>query len=219
MNDNYSIQKRRNEKLSELRGNREKSSKSKFVCNSIIRIGISAILLGAVYFSFCYNHPVTNKVRVIIEENFTKEIDFSNIYDTYIDNFAGNPAIIPSFINKENEGELSQFAFTSPISELPKQIRQTDKGLYLDTVINEDVLAIGKGLVVNVGVHAEYGNTIVVRYENGIESVYAMMDEVYVEQNDWIEPGELLGSVENCLFFAMYEEEEYLSPLDVITFD
>lgn len=219
MINNYNIQKRRNKRLSELQEKKEISREKIFFRNSVIRIIISAILLGVVYFSFNSNMPITNNIKAFIEEQLMKEINFSSIYDTYIDNFAGSPAIISSFIAKDNESELSEYAFCSPISDSPTQIRQTDKGLYLDTVINEQVQAIGKGLVMSVGVHADYGNTIIVRYENGVESVYAMLDEIYVEKNDWIESGELLGSVTNCLFFALYDEEQYVCPLDVISFD
>lgn len=179
---------------------------------------MSILLLVITFLTFQASHPYAKLSQEFIRESITREFNFDGLYNWYKDKFSGYPAILPTFAIKEKE-DNSSYTLQSPISNPPIKMTQTKLGLYLDTAANEAVLSIGKGIVIYVGNQEKLGKTIMIRHQNGFESTYAMLENIDIEMDDWVEPGELIGSADTKMYFAIKNQFRYLNPLDVISFD
>ncbi len=214
MGKNSNIQKRRLKKLTKI----DSGIGLKVKDAQIIRLGSSIFLLIVVYLIFQVNQPYALKVQEFIEETLTREFNFSGVYDIYEEKFAGSPAIIPTLVKKDND-EYSEYAFILPITNSPLVTKQTEQGIILKIEKEEKVVAIGKGIIENVGKNDVLGNTILIRHQNGILVTYAMLKDITVEIDEWVEKGQEIGSVVNNLYFSISKQNEYLNPMEVISFE
>jgi LysM repeat protein len=66
-------------------------------------------------------------------------------------------------------------------------------GLDIDLETGDNVFAAWEGMVRISQYHSSYGNVVVVRHNNGLETLYAHMSQRKVRPGDHIEAGEILG--------------------------
>lgn len=66
-------------------------------------------------------------------------------------------------------------------------------GLDIDLETGDNVVAAFEGLVRISQFHASYGNVIVVRHNNGLETLYAHLSQRKVKPGDHVEAGQLIG--------------------------
>ncbi len=66
-------------------------------------------------------------------------------------------------------------------------------GLDLDLETGDNVYAAFEGMVRISQYHASYGNVVVVRHNNGLETLYAHMSQRKVKPGDHVEAGDLVG--------------------------
>ncbi|RZS93783.1 M23 family metallopeptidase [Aquimarina brevivitae] len=67
------------------------------------------------------------------------------------------------------------------------------RGIDIDLVTGDDVKSILSGKVRYVGYTSGFGNTVVVRHYNGLETVYAHLSSFTVSVNQEIEKGHIIG--------------------------
>ncbi|WP_158250459.1 peptidoglycan DD-metalloendopeptidase family protein [Aquimarina sp. I32.4] len=67
------------------------------------------------------------------------------------------------------------------------------KGIDIDLQVGDTVKTILDGKIRYVGYHGGYGNTIVVRHHNGLETVYAHLSKTIVKENDNVKKGQMIG--------------------------
>lgn len=67
------------------------------------------------------------------------------------------------------------------------------RGIDIDLVTGDDVYAVLDGKVRYVRSHAGHGKTVVIRHENGLETVYAHLSKQLVEENQIVSKGEVIG--------------------------
>lgn len=65
---------------------------------------------------------------------------------------------------------------------------------------DDKVLAVKPGVVVMSELHFQYGNTVVVRHSNGVESLYAHMAQLLVKVGDKVTTDSVLGYIGNTGF-------------------
>ena len=71
-------------------------------------------------------------------------------------------------------------------------------GLDLMSQTGDDkVFAVKPGIVVRAEYHPQYGNTVVIRHLNGVESLYAHMAQLVVKVGDKVTTESLLGYIGN----------------------
>ncbi|MCL2289784.1 MAG: peptidoglycan DD-metalloendopeptidase family protein [Bacteroidetes bacterium] len=86
---------------------------------------------------------------------------------------------------------------------------------------NEPVVAAFDGVVRIVKKFEEYGNTVVIRHYNGLETLYALLDNVNVITGQKVNAGDLIGYVGNkrkVLHFETRFLNEFFNPEKVINF-
>jgi murein DD-endopeptidase MepM/ murein hydrolase activator NlpD len=90
---------------------------------------------------------------------------------------------------------------------------------------NEPVVACFDGVVRIAKKFEEYGNTVVIRHYNGLETLYAMLDNVCVVSGQKLNAGELIGYIsipnqnkKNALHFETRFLNEFFNPEKIINF-
>ncbi|TRZ37702.1 M23 family metallopeptidase [Niallia circulans] len=88
------------------------------------------------------------------------------------------------------------------------------KGIDIAGDLGASVYAVDKGLVVKSYYSQSYGNVIFIKHENGLETVYAHLNERLVVENQNVEMGDMIGKMGNTgrssgvhLHFEIHENE------------
>ncbi|MGD9677314.1 MAG: peptidoglycan DD-metalloendopeptidase family protein [Vulcanibacillus sp.] len=208
------IQKKKIKKKSVINNNTESKVKDLF----FIRFIASIFLLGIIYLIFSFNQPVALKVQDFIRESLTREYNFLGLYEIYTDKFAGSPAILPTLVKKD-KNEFNDFAFIPPFQSPLKTFKQTEQGIIFEIGSEEEIVAIGEGIIVHIDEKNTIGSLIQIRHQGGIVATYAMFNEIKVEVDEWVETGQILGLANNKLYFSIFYKNEYLNPVEVIMFE
>lgn len=88
-----------------------------------------------------------------------------------------------------------------------------------------DVLAILNGVVINTKDDEELGKTVEIRHDNGMISIYQSLSEVYVQKDDVISQGLVIGKsgenkldkdLGNHLHFEIYDNGQSVNPLNYL---
>lgn len=88
-----------------------------------------------------------------------------------------------------------------------------------------DVVAILNGVVTNVKDDEELGKTVEIRHDNGMISIYQSLSEVFVNKDDTISQGLVIGKsgenkldkdLGNHLHFEIYDNGQAVNPLNYL---
>jgi murein DD-endopeptidase MepM/ murein hydrolase activator NlpD len=155
---------------------------------------------------------------------------YQNLWDTlYI---RSEKIEIPFFDNQlkiilVQEGNMP-FAFPVSGSISTGYIKYRGKqhtGIDFMVTKNEPVVACFDGVVRIANKFEEYGNTVVLRHYNGLETLYAMLENVCVVSGQKLHAGELIGHAgipdknkKNALHFETRFLNEFFNPEKVINF-
>ena len=98
------------------------------------------------------------------------------------------------------ELNFSDTTYTSPIkrkkvitSRFGWRRGRPHKGIDIDLVTGDSVVAILDGIVRFARYNSGHGRTVIVRHYNGLETVYAHLSKYAVKANDTVKQGQLLG--------------------------
>jgi len=163
-----------------------------------------------------------------------KQIPAFGLYDSQWDTLYIRSAKIeiPFFDNQLKiilvQEDNTPFAF--PISGIVstgyvKNKNRQHTGVDFSVQKKEPVVACFDGVVRIAKKFAEYGNTVIIRHYNGLETVYALLDNVCVVTEQKVKAGELIGYVsianhnkKNALHFETRFFNEFFNPEKVINF-
>ncbi|MFV9510884.1 peptidoglycan DD-metalloendopeptidase family protein [Tepidibacillus sp. LV47] len=176
----------------------------------------SFFLVVLIFSIFQTDHPYTKVVRKWVEESVTREFNFKGVYEWYERTFSGNPAILPTFSIKQKEQGPK---FLKPFTKPAKNIKSLSQGILVELTQPDSIVSVEQGLVVSIRQEQNLGQTIIIRHKNGIESIYGMLDQLQVEENDWTQPGQVIGYTNQSLYFAIRDRSKFLNPMDVIAFE
>ncbi len=79
------------------------------------------------------------------------------------------------------------------ISEYGKRGKGTHTGIDLKQTPNDSIFAVFDGMVRMAKSYSSYGNLIVIRHPNGLETVYSHLSELLVEPYQQVKAGDLIG--------------------------
>ena len=133
----------------------------------------------------------------------------------YSENFKSNPLLSGAFAketstNKElrsvlealpSRMPLEQYSITSdfgirqhPILNRPSLHAGTD---LVPTTSNDNILSVKPGKVIVARFHGNMGNTVIVRHERGVETLYGHLDKILVKEGQDVLDSTVLGTVGN----------------------
>ncbi|MFB4162908.1 peptidoglycan DD-metalloendopeptidase family protein [Alteribacillus sp. JSM 102045] len=190
---------------------------------------IAATLFLLIGILFQSSHPAFEGARQFITTSFEEEFPFAAATAWYEERFGSPLAFLP-FENNLDENHSQQVnestdSFAVPVTgTVAESFSENGKGIILETGQNESIEAIKGGVVVHTGPHEDWDLAVAVQHYEGGESWYGMMDNVEVKLYDHVSTGTVLGTVDaekgNGRFsLAIKENDEYIDPVDVISFD
>jgi len=163
--------------------------------------------------------------------NNTKQIPayalYQNLWDTlYI---RSEVIEIPFFDNQlkiilVQEGN-TQFAFPTSGDLSIGYVKSKGKqhaGVDFSVQKREPVVACFDGVVRVAKKYNEYGNTVIIRHYNGLETLYALLDDVCVVSEQTVNAGDLIGHIssrKNALHFETRFLNEFFNPHKLINFE
>ncbi|MDR2651532.1 MAG: peptidoglycan DD-metalloendopeptidase family protein [Prevotellaceae bacterium] len=153
--------------------------------------------------------------------------------------FWSNTKVNPYNVDVNKLGDTVRFELSDFVYPLTKPMHITSKfgyrrgrshnGIDLKLLTGDTVVAPMRGMVRvtgNNGRRKGYGNFIVIRHYNGLETVYGHLSKVLVEKNQIVEPGDIIalgGNTGRSTGSHLHWEIRYLgnpiNPEDVIDFE
>jgi murein DD-endopeptidase MepM/ murein hydrolase activator NlpD len=150
------------------------------------------------------------------------------------DNLKVNPYKIPSdsiLINDSVYVDLTGFKYPLAThyrvtSEFGPRRRRFHHGIDLKVYKGDSILNVMDGMVRIAKRVGSYGNLVVIRHNNGLESFYGHLSKILVKQDQTVKAGDLIGlggstgrSTGTHLHFELRYLGQCLNPRDLVDFD
>ncbi len=173
--------------------------KIKYLKGLITRILLSIILV----ISICIFIKVDNKYENIINNYIFKDsLEFTKINKWYQDNFG---KVIPAV--KDN----TDLVFSSNDLQSSKYEKYQD-GVKFSLSKNSPVSLLNGGIVVFIGEKDNYGNTLILQGNDGIDYWYGGITNVNVNLYDYLEKDTLIGETSaDYLYLVLQKDNQYMS--------
>jgi len=195
-----------------------------------MKIAISLALLGCGWGLFQLDMPWARTGQSLVGDMLTVDMDFSAAAAWYDRTFAGSPAFIPIFGDREQAAERAQAGIRTaapPVAGgvIVRDFAALSSGVELAAEPGAEVRSIGAGRVLIVSDESGQGQTVIIQHAQQRMSVYGRLGMAEVEPGDWVESGEAIGRLQtseddrSVFYFAVRERERYVDPADVIAFD
>lgn len=197
-----------------------------------VKLGISAVLFGAIWGMFQIDHPLARQGRQWVRTALTEEYDYSKMAAWYERHFAGLPAILPALGGKtdpaaQKASSTSLGRLYAPVhGKIVDRLTEGELGITLRTEPEAPVAAIDTGRVVAVNANSDKGTVVVIQHASGLQSTYGWLAETPLKIHDWVKGGETIGSVTTDaaggagkLYVAVRKDNQYMNPAEVIPFD
>lgn len=179
----------------------ESSSRLKYLKGLISRSLISIIfVLGSIIFT---NISSKNKelYKSIVLEN---SLEFTKINNAYQKLFGGID------IKKPKKEDDSSSVFFNTINY--SNIEEYKNGVKLTVGKNEVVNVITSGIVVFIGEKNDYGNTVIIQGNDGVDIWYSNITDTDIKVYDYIESGSILGtSNSDYIYLTINKDGKYIS--------
>lgn len=181
-------------------------------------------LYAAVWGLFRTDAPSLLPLKEAIRRSLTEPFGFDLAAEWYRRHIADLPALVPAFGGRKADAEAAYVAPVSGRVVLPD--RTGREGVQLATPPESRVLAAAEGLVVRIEDAPDTGLTVTMRHRAGTETVYGWLKSVRVREHDWLEAGDVIGTVSDSpdgrsgrLYFAVRQNGRPVDPRDVIPLD
>lgn len=175
----------------------KENSKSEF--NKHLNAFISKVLISCILFiAFLIANKINTSTKDIIYENvYNKSFSFAIVNNWY----------------KEKFGDVfpfeSIFSNTQPVfSEklIYESANLYKEGVSLKVTPNYLVPILENGIVIYIGEKEEYGNTVIVQQENGIDVWYSNVNISNIEMYDYVSKGSFIGEVNGDNLYLVFQK-------------
>ncbi len=172
----------------------------KYVRNLLLRCMflITIFLIMAIFYKS--NQVFKDYIVTNVYTNHIKFTKIKNIYNKYLG------GIIPL--------EKLEHEITTPVFKEELEYNNVTKyydGVLLEVKDKYLVPIISSGMVVFIGDKDNYGKTIIIEGEDGIDIWYGNMENTNVSLYDYVEEGKLLGNtLDNKLYLVYEKDNKYL---------
>lgn len=184
--------------------NGEDSKKIKYLKFLITRVLLSIIII----ISICIYMKIDDKNVLLVEKYlFEDNLEFTKINNWYQENIG---TIIPSV--KEN----SNLVFSSN-DIFNKNYEVYENGVKFSAQKNQPVSILNGGIVVFIGEKDNYGNTVIIQGNDGIDYWYGGISNLSVNLYDYIEKDTLIGeTINDYLYLVLQKNGEFISYEEIL---
>ena len=170
----------------------------------LMALAMTAVMPAAAQDLIANQAPIDRKLRAVdsiqlnqlLESEVTTTSPVAQLYNDWNNQYVGRQTTLPdSFLI-----DLRDFAMPSPSRQItsnfgPRWGRQ-HKGLDIKLSIGDTVVAAFSGkvrIVRNEGERKGYGRYVVIRHNNGLETIYGHLSKQLVTENQEVRAGEPIG--------------------------
>ncbi|MGG3283953.1 peptidoglycan DD-metalloendopeptidase family protein [Paenibacillus solani] len=211
----------------------EPPKRASFLSGLMRRILMSALVFGLAWGVFSFQQPWALRTQTFIIEGLSTEMDFQAAQVWYEEHFGSAPSFIPIF-GQTDEHSTKVNAGASLVSPLSGKVVQSFavdlKGIVLEagggSLADRAVKSIETGRVLEVKRHPENGITVVIQHTGDRTALYSRLAETSLKTNDWVQGGEILGTLASSstgsppsLYFELKEGDRDVDPAEVIPLD
>ena len=207
---------------------------------------VKCILAGALIFSVHMIHESSSQkiapIKSAVTTALTSEFNFAAVSNWYETTFGKPVAFLPSLDDKKSDQssnveqaggtkqetkKKNQNNFAVPVSgEVTRHFTDESKGVTVQTSRHTSVEAVKDGLVVFIGKKKNIGETVIIQHKDGAESWYGRLTGVNVKVYDFVKKGQKVATVSanknqkhGSFYFALQQNEKFIDPIQVISFD
>lgn len=177
-----------------------KSTLSKFLFTILIKSLIVVLLFLS---SMIFIRQNDKNKRMFKEKVYNNSLSFAKIYNLY-SKYLGDALPFKDTI-KDDTKKVSNEKITY------SSIKKEGDGYLLVVPSNYTLQSIKSGIVIEVKKDDKYKNIVKIQDKSGVNITYKNLNEVEVKLYDYVEKGEILGSVSNKLYINFEKDGKYLS--------
>ena len=141
--------------------------------------------------------------KMFKEKVYNNSLSFAKIYNLY-SKYLGDALPFKDTI-KDDTKKVSNEKITY------SSIKKEGNGYLLVVPSNYTLQSIKSGIVIEVKKDDKYKNIVKIQDKSGVNITYKNLSEVEVKLYDYVEKGEILGSVSNKLYINFEKDGKYLS--------
>ena len=190
-----------NKKLKkEKKDDENKNTLSRFLFTILIKSLIVVLLFLS---SMIFIRQNDKNKKMFKEKVYNNSLSFAKIYNLY-SKYLGDALPFKDTI-KDDTKKVSNEKITY------SSIKKEGDGYLLEIPSNYTLQSIKSGIVIEVKKDDKYKNIVKIQDKSGVNITYKNLNEVEVKLYDYVEKGEILGSVSNKLYINFEKDGKYLS--------
>ncbi|GBC65426.1 hypothetical protein J5TS1_13580 [Bacillus licheniformis] len=164
-----------------------------------------------------------NQIKPVISQVFTEEFQFAALQNWYESKF-GDPLAFfqPKGAKPSGQVEVNQDLAVPAVGKVQEKF--SGQGIKVETE-DETIRSMKEGYVIEVDKNPETGLTVVLQHADNSYTYYGQLKKADVALYDYIDKGTKLGTIEQdknqkgIYYFAIKQGEEFVDPIQVITFE
>lgn len=177
-----------------------KNTLSKFLFTILIKSLIVVLLFLS---SMIFIRQNDKNKKMFKEKVYNNSLSFAKIYNLY-SKYLGDALPFKDTI-KDDTKKVSNEKITY------SSIKKEGDDYLLVVPSNYTLQSIKSGIVIEVKKDDKYKNRVKIQDKSGVNITYKNLNEVEVKLYDYVEKGEILGSVSNKLYINFEKDGKYLS--------
>ena len=177
-----------------------KNTLSKFLFTILIKSLIVVLLFLS---SMIFIRQNDKNKKIFREKVYNNSLSFAKIYNLY-SKYLGDALPFKDTI-KDDTKKVSNEKITY------SSIKKEGDDYLLAVPSNYTLQSIKSGIVIEVKKDDKYKNIVKIQDKSGVNITYKNLNEVGVKLYDYVEKGEILGSVSNKLYIKFEKDGKYLS--------
>lgn len=177
-----------------------KSTLSKFLFTILIK---SLIVVLLFLLSMIFIRQNDKNKKIFKEKVYNNSLSFAKIYNLY-SKYLGDALPFKDTI-KDDTKKVSNEKITY------SSIKKEGDDYLLVVPSNYTLQSIKSGIVIEVKKDDKYKNIVKIQDKSGVNITYKNLNEVEVKLYDYVEKGEILGSISDKLYINFENDGKYLS--------
>lgn len=177
-----------------------KSTLSKFLFTILIKSLIVVLLFLS---SMIFIRQNDKNKKIFKEKVYNNSLSFAKIYNLY-SKYLGDALPFKDTI-KDDTKKVSNEKITY------SSIKKVGDDYLLVVPSNYTLQSIKSGIVIEVKKDDKYKNIVKIQDKSGVNITYKNLNEVEVKLYDYVEKGEILGSISDKLYINFEKDGKYLS--------
>lgn len=177
-----------------------KSTLSKFLFTILIK---SLIVVLLFLLSMIFIRQNDKNKKIFREKVYNNSLSFAKIYNLY-SKYLGDALPFKDTI-KDDTKKVSNEKITY------SSIKKEGDDYLLAVPNNYTLQSIKSGIVIEVKKDDKYKNMVKIQDKSGVNITYKNLSEVEVKLYDYVEKGEILGSISDKLYINFEKDGKYLS--------